>query len=111
MDEQTRYEHVKETLIGIAAGSVSVVVIVLLMEGGPGIPAGDAVLLLLLAFTAPFVFLPSAPWLILLILAAGVAAFFQYRHIPPRFMRYLVGAEIIGWQVLGMRLLSEFIPS
>lgn len=112
MQERTLTDtYVKETLIGIAAACVSVFVVLLLMQEGPGVPIGDAVTLLLLAFAAPFIFLPALPWLAAVYLLAGLAVFFQYRHVPPRFMRYIVGSEIVGWQFLGMHLLTEFIPS
>lgn len=111
MDPQTRRTQAKETLIGIAAASVSIFVILLLIQDGSGVPIGDAVYLLLLSFAAPFIFLPALPWLAVVYALAGLAVFFQYRHVPPRFMRYVVGGEIVGWQVLGLHLLTEFIPS
>lgn len=103
--------YVKETVTGIAAACVVIVVILLLMHGGPGVPVGDAVYLLLLAFAAPFLFLSTLPWLAAVYVLTGLAVFFQYRHLPPRFMRYVVGGEIVGWQVLGLYLLTEFVPS
>lgn len=100
--------YLKETLIGVAAASFSVVVIVALMEGGARAAFGDAVLLLLLGFIAPVVYLPAAPWLILVYVFAGLAIHQQYKRLPPIFIRYLVGAEVICWQLLGFQLLTSF---
>lgn len=107
MEEQSLTDsYVKETLIGIAAGSFSVVVIVLMMEG---VAFGDALILLLFAYVAPFVYLPAAPWLIVAIALAGLALHQQYRRVPPRFMRYLVGTEVIVWQVIGFWCIGNFL--
>ena len=101
--------YVKETLIGIAAASFSIVVIVALMEGGAGAAFGDAILLLIFGYIAPIIYLPSAPWLIVLYLLTGAALYFQYRRVPPRFMRYIVGAEVIVWQLIGFWLITNLI--
>ena len=109
MDEQDPVNpYVKETLIGIAAASFSIVVIVALMEGGGRAAFGDAILLLLFGYVAPVILLPAAPWLIAVIALAGIMLFQQYRRIPPRFMRYLVGGEIIAWQLLGFWCIANF---
>ena len=108
MEEQSLKDtYVKETLIGIAAASFSIVVIVALMEGGAGTDFSNAILLLMYGYIAPFFFLPSAPWLIVLYLLTGAALYFQYRRVPPRFMRYLVGAEVIVWQLIGFWLITN----
>lgn len=109
MEEQSLTDtYVKETLIGIAAASFSIVVIVALMEGGGRTAFGDALTLLLFAYIAPFISLPAAPWLIGVIALAGVALYQQYRRVPPRFMRYLVGAEVIAWQLIGFWCIASF---
>ena len=109
MDEQNPMNpYVKETLIGIAAASFSIVVIVALMEGGGRAAFGDAILLLLFGYAAPVVLLPAAPWLVVVIALAGIMLFQQYRRIPPRFMRYLVGGEVITWQLLGFWCIANF---
>jgi hypothetical protein len=100
--------YLKETLIGVAAACFSIVVIVALMEGGAGTAFGDALLLLLLGFIAPIIHLPSAPWLIVLYAVAGYAIREQYKRLPPVFIRYLVGAEVLGWQLLGFWMLTNF---
>jgi hypothetical protein len=108
MEEQSLKDtYVKETLIGIAAASFSIVVIVALMEGGGRTAFADAFTLLLFGYVAPFIFLPAAPWLVILYAAAGVALYQQYRRVPPRFMRYLVGAEVIVWQLVGFWLIAK----
>ena len=99
--------YVKETLIGIAAASFSIVVIVAVMEGGAGTDFSNAFMLLLFGYAAPFIYLPLAPWLVVLYALTGVALYFQYRHVPPRFMRYIVGAEIIVWQMIGFWLITN----
>lgn len=110
MEEQSLTDtYVKETLIGIASASVSIVVIVALMEGGGRAAFGDALTLLLFGYIALFVSLPVAPWLIVVIALAGLALYQQYRRFPPRFMRYLVGAEIIVWQLLGFWCIANFL--
>lgn len=102
MEERSPMDtYIKETLIGIAAASFSIVVIVALMEGGGRTAFGDAFVLLLFGYIAPFIFLPAAPWLVIVIALTGVALYQQYRRVPPRFMRYLVGAEVIVWQLVG----------
>lgn len=101
--------YLKETLIGIAAASFSIVVIVALMEGGGRAAFGDAILLLLFGYISPFIFLPAAPWLVVVIALAGIAVYQQYRRIPPRFMRYLVGAEVIVWQLIGFWCIANFV--
>lgn len=100
--------YVKETLIGIASAAFSVVVIVAMMEGGGQAAFASAFTLLLFAFIAPFVSLPAAPWLIVVIALAGLALYRQYRAVPPRFMRYLVGAEVIVWQLVGFWCVVNF---
>ena len=110
MEEQSLMDtYVKETLIGIAAASFSIVVIVALMEGGGRTAFGDAITLLLFAYVAPFIFLLAAPWLIVVIALAGIALYQQYRRVPPRFMRYLVGAEVIVWQLVGFWCIVNFV--
>ena len=101
--------YVKETLIGIAAASFSIVVIVALMEGGGRTAFGDAFVLLLFGYVAAFIFLPAAPWLAIVIALAGVGLYQQYKRLPPRFMRYIVGAEIIVWQLIGFWLIADFL--
>ena len=101
--------YVKETLIGIASASVSIVVIVALMEGGGRTAFGDAIALLLFAYIAPFISLTAAPWLIIFIALAGFGLYQQYRRTPPRFMRYLVGAEVLVWQLLGFWCIVSFV--
>ncbi len=101
--------YVKETLIGIAAASFSIVVIVALMEGGAGADFSNAIWLLLFGYAAPVVFLPEVPWLVGLYVLAGAALYFQYRRVPPRFMRYIVGAEVIVWQVIGIWLITNLL--
>ena len=110
MEEQSLKDtYVKETLIGIAAASFSIVVIVALMEGGGGPAFGDALTLLLFGYIALFISLPAAPWLIIVIALAGLALYQQYRRVPPRFMRYLVGTEVIVWQLLGFWCIGNFL--
>jgi hypothetical protein len=99
--------YVKESLIGIAAASFSIVIIVAMMEGGGRAAFVDSLTLLLYGFIAPFFFLPAAPWLIVVIALAGVALYQQYRRVPPRFMRYLVGGEVIVWQVMSFQLIAN----
>ena len=109
MEERTVTDtYVKETLIGIASACFSIVVIVALMEGGSGAAFRAAIQLLLFAWIAPFLSLPSAPWLTAVIALFGVALYRQYRLVPPRFMRYLVGAEVIAWQLLGFWCFANF---
>ena len=108
MENQSRMnEQLRETLIGIAAASFSIVVVVALMEGG-GSAFLDATILLFFAFIAPFLFILGAPWLAIVIALAGFAIYHQYRRIPARFMRYLVGAEVIVWQLLGFWCIANF---
>lgn len=108
MEERTITDtYVKETLIGIAAASFSIVVIVALMEGGGRTAFGDALVLLLFAYAAPVILIPAAPWLVVVIALAGVGLYLQYRRVPPRFMRYIVGSEIIVWQLLGFWLITN----
>jgi hypothetical protein len=110
MEERTITDtYVKETLIGIAAASFSIVVIVALMEGGGRAAFSNSITLLLYGYIAPFIFLLDAPWLIILYLLTGAALYFQYRRVPPRFMRYIVGAEVIVWQLIGIWLITAFI--
>ena len=109
MDQQNPMNpHVKETLIGITAASFSIVVIVALMEGGGRAAFGDAFLLLLFGYVAPVILLPAAPWLVIVIALAGIMLFQQYRRIPPRFMRYVVGSDVIAWQLLGFWCIANF---
>lgn len=108
MEERTlRDKYVKETLIGIAAASISIVVIVAMMEGGGGAAFGNALLLLLLGFIAPVIHLPAAPWLLIVYALAAFGLYQQYRRVPPRFIRYLVGGEVILWQLLGFQLITS----
>lgn len=99
--------YVKESLIGIAAASFSIVVLMTLMEGGGRTAFVDSIMLLLFGYVAPFIFLPAAPWLIAVIALAGVVLYQQYRRVPPRFMRYIVGAEVIVWQVMSFQLIAN----
>ena len=99
--------YVKESLIGIAAASFSIVVILGFMGGGGGVAFVDSIKLLLYGYIAPILLLPSAPWLVILHAVTGVALYQQYRRVPPRFMRYIVGAEVIVWQVIGLRLVAD----
>lgn len=102
--------YVKESLIGIAAASFSIVVIVALMEGGGRAAFSNSITLLLYGYIAPFIFLPAAPWLIVVIALAGLILYQQYRRVPPRFVRYLVGAEVIIWQLVGFWCIANFVP-
>lgn len=109
MEERTITDtYVKETLIGIASASFSIVVVVALMNGGSAAAFGAAIQLLLFAWIAPFISLPAAPWLIVAIALFGLVLYQQYRRVPPRFMRYLVGAEAIAWQFLGYWCVANF---
>jgi hypothetical protein len=101
--------YVKESLIGIAAASFSIVVIVAMMEGGGRAAFSSSITLLLYGYIAPFIFLPVAPWLIVVIALAGVALYQQYRLVPPRFMRYLVGGEVIVWQVISFQIIANLL--
>lgn len=94
--------YLRETLIGLAAGSASVVVIVALTEGGLPGHFVKAVLVLLVSFVAPVLAVPSLPWLLVLFVAAGGLVYLQYRRVPVRFIRFLVGGEVILWLYLGM---------
>jgi len=109
MNEQDPKEiYVKETLIGVAAACFSIVVIVALMEGGGRTAFMDALTLLVVAFAAPLIYIPSAPWLVIVITLAATGVWYQYRRVPPKYMRYLVGCEIIVWQLLGFQLITAF---
>ena len=79
------------------------------MEGGTSAAFGNAIWLLLYGFAAPVVFLPEVPWLVVLYMLTGAALYFQYRRVPPRFVRYIVGAEIIVWQVIGIWLITTLL--
>ncbi len=110
MEERTITDtYVKETLIGIAAASFSIVVILALMEGGGRTAFSNAIWLLLYGYAAPVVFLPEVPWLVVLYVLTGGALYFQYRRVAPRFMRYIVGAEVIVWQVIGIWLITTLL--
>ena len=108
-EESLRDTYVKETLIGIAAASFSIVVIVALMEGGGRTAFSNAFMLLFYGYAAPFIFLLAVPWLAVLYVLTGAALYFQYRRVPPRFMRYIVGAEVIVWQVIGIWLITTLL--
>lgn len=101
--------YVKETLIGIAAASFSIFVILGFMGGGDSVAFSDSITLLLFGYITPIVWLPKAPWLIILYAVTGVALYQQYRRVPPRFIRYLVGAEVIVWQVIGLWLVADSV--
>lgn len=92
----------RETFIGLAAASVSIVVVVALMEEGTAADFADAALLTLFAWIAPLIYLSVAPWLVAAYGLAGFLVFQQYRRVPTRFIRYLVGAEVVVWQLFGM---------
>lgn len=100
--------YMKESLIGIAAACFSVVFIVAMMEGGGGTAFGDALLLLLFGFVSPFLFLPALPWLVLVFAAAGFLVYRQFQYVPVVFVRYLIGAEVILWQLLGIWMFANF---
>ena len=99
--------YVKETLIGIAAGSFSVVVIVAFTIGGGFNAIETSLQFLVFSYIAPIIYLPLAPWLIVLYVLTGAALYFQYRRVPPRFVRYIVGAEVIVWQLIGFWLITN----
>ena len=80
------------------------------LGGGGGVAFVDSIKLLLYGYIAPFIFLPAAPWLVVLYALTGAALYYQYRHVPPRFMRYVVGAEVIVWQVIGFQLIAGWMP-
>ena len=110
MEERTVIDtYVKETLIGIAAASFSIFVIVGLMGGGGRTAFVDSFSWLLYSYIAPIVFLTDVPWLVILYVLTGAALYFQYRRVPPRFMRYIVGAEVIVWQVIGFWLITTLL--
>lgn len=93
---------IRETVIGIASASFSMFILLTLIGGG--IPAGlaDAVLLVFFASVAPVIYLSVTPWLLIVYGLAGYLIFDQYRRIELRFMRYLVGAEALVWQIFGI---------
>lgn len=110
MEERTITDtNVKESLIGVAAASFSIFVIVAMMGGGGRAAFVESFTWLLYGYIAPIIFLPEAPWLVILYVLTGAALYFQYRHVSPRFMRYIVGAEIIVWQVIGFWLITTFL--
>lgn len=94
--------HIRETLIGLAAASFSLVVAIALMEGGTSEHFRAAILLLLVSFISPLMAIPVMPWLVILLALAGGGIYLQYTRLGHRFMRYLVGVEVIIWQLFGM---------
>ena len=94
--------HLKESLIGLTAACVSLVVVVALMGGGTAEHFRAAILLLLVSFPAPFLAVPALPWLVVVFALAGGGLYLQYTRLPHRHMRFLVGVEVIVWQLLGM---------
>lgn len=103
--------YLRETLIGLAAGSVSIVAVVALMEGGAPGHFVSAAILLLISFVAPVLAVPALPWLLVLFVSAGGLVYLQYQRVPSRFMRYLVGAEVIAWLYLGMWCTANFVAA
>lgn len=93
---------ISETVIGVASASFSMFILLALIGGG--IPAGlaDALFLVLFASIAPVIYLSLAPWLLVIYALAGYLIFDQYRRVELRFMRYLVGAEALVWQIFGI---------
>lgn len=100
---------VRETFIGLAAASVSIIVVVALMEEGRAADFADASVLMLFAWFAPIVYLTAAPWMIVVYGVAGFLVYQQYRRVPARFLRYLVGAEAIVWLLFGMWCVANLL--
>ena len=107
MNEQDPKElYAKESLIGLGAACFSIVVMLTVMGGGDRVAFLDAIYLMLFAFMAPFLMIPQAPWLVLVIAIAGFGIYHQYRRVPPKFMRYLVGGEVVAWQFIGLQIIK-----
>lgn len=93
---------IRETVIGVASASISMLILLTLMGGGIATGFGDAVLLVLFAWIAPVIYLSVAPWLLVVYALAGYLIFDQYRRVELRFMRYLVGTEALVWLLFGI---------
>lgn len=99
--------YAKETLIGAGAACFSVVAMLTVLGGGDRTAFVDAVYLMLFASMAPVLAIPQAPWLLLVFALAGLGIYHQYRRVPPKFMRYLVGGEVILWQFVGLQFIQS----
>lgn len=103
--------YLKETAIGVAAACVSLIIVVALMEGGRPGDFGSAVLLLLFNFISPILVAPTFPWLLIVYALACGLVFLQFKRMPWFFMRYVVGAEIVMWQFLGMWCTARIVAA
>ncbi len=101
--------YLRETLVGLVAGSLPVVVLVALAEGGAPGHFASALLLVLISAVAPVVAVPAAPWLLVVITVAAGLIYLQSRRLPVRFLRYAVGAEVVLWLFLGMWCASNIV--
>ena len=107
MNEQSPKElYAKETLIGAGAACFSIIVMLTVLGGGDRVAFVDAIYLMLFAFMTPFVMIPQAPWMVLVIALAGFGIYHQYRRVQPKFMRYLVGGEVVAWQFVGLQIIK-----
>ena len=102
--------RLKETLIGVAAACLlTVLVAVVLVTQFTSNDLGSSLLLLAYSFIAPVVAALIQPWLLLVFVLLAGLVFLQFKYVALRFMRYLVGAEVILWQLFGVWCMASFL--